>query len=115
MFCPQCGNQAAPDARFCSSCGAAVTAQHVASRGRIVRPRSPRMIAGVCSGVAIHYGWDIALVRILLVVFTFLTGGLGILLYIAAWVILPDALYALPSVTYPYYPPPSQATHGPTV
>ncbi len=95
MFCAQCGNQFAPGSNFCSSCGAS-SIRSAQAGSRIVRPRHPRMIAGVCSGIAIHYGWDINLVRILLAVITCLTGGAALLFYIAAWIIIPDALYALP-------------------
>jgi phage shock protein C len=115
MFCPHCGKQSAPDARFCSSCGAPAANPYAPAQSRIVRPRHPRVIAGVCSGIAIHYGWDIILVRILFAVFTFLTSGLGILLYIAAWAILPDAPYALPPVRSNYGPTPPQPTQGTTV
>ena len=98
MFCPKCGKECVAQANFCSSCGAAIAGvPYVSTRARVVRPRYPRMIAGVCSGIALHYGWDLALVRILLVVFTFVSGGLGALVYVAAWIIIPDALYTLPS------------------
>lgn len=108
MFCPNCGKQSANDANFCSSCGAVAAASLPgrALQTRIVRPRHPRMVAGVCSGFAIYYGWDIALVRILFAVFTCLTSGFGLLLYFAAWVIMPDAPYALPPTIYATQPPP---------
>ena len=97
MYCPHCGKEFAPTANFCSACGGAVAYQPVnGTQSRIVRPRYPRMIAGVCSGFALHFGWDLTLVRVLLVVFTILTSGAGLLCYLAAWIILPDALYALP-------------------
>ncbi len=102
MFCPVCGKQSATDANFCSSCGAAAVTQPVAARARIVRPRSPRMIAGVCSGLAIHYGWDVALTRILVCVFTILTSGLGLLCYLAAWILVPEAPFAVPAVAVAY-------------
>ena len=97
-FCPQCGKQFTPDANFCSACGAhALPApQFTPVAHQIVRPRSPRMVAGVCSGIAIHYGWDVALVRILFAVFVCLTLSSGLLVYAVAWVLLPDAQYALP-------------------
>jgi len=100
MFCPQCGNQSATHSAphsFCSSCGAA-TPSHVAcaAQSSIVRPRHPRMLAGVCSGIAIHFGWDIALVRMTFAVLAFMTTGAAILFYLAAWVILPEAQYAIP-------------------
>ncbi len=105
MFCPHCGKEIAPTANFCSACGAA-TPPHVPIyiQPRILRPRHPRIIAGVCSGVALHYGWNLPLVRILLAVFTLLTSGLGILVYIAAWVLIPDAPYAFPTPTMPQAP-----------
>jgi phage shock protein C len=99
MFCPHCGNQSALQVSaqpiFCSSCGTAVASQTLAQT-RVVRPRNPRMIAGVCSGLAIHYGWDVAVVRILFAVAACLTTGCAIFFYIAAWVLIPEAQYALP-------------------
>ena len=97
MFCPRCGNQAAPYSAFCSSCGSDLpSASAVVQKSPIVRPRQPRMIAGVCSGLAIHYGWDVALVRVLFVVIACLTSGCATLFYIAAWILIPEAPYALP-------------------
>src|ERR1700678_2256218 len=100
MFCAHCGHEFAPNSTFCSACGASgVHAAQAATR--IVRPLHPRMIAGVCSGIAIHYGWDVALVRIAMAVVTCLTTGCGILFYIAAWILIPEAPYALhPPIRY---------------
>lgn len=111
MFCPVCGKESAKDARFCFSCGAAVAQPDATLRPRIVRPRSPRMIAGVCSGLAIHYGWDIALTRVVLCVFTLLTSGVGLLCYLAAWILIPEAPFAEPAVAMagPVAPAPPQA------
>ncbi len=99
--CLSCGRELASDANFCSGCGARVmpVAQpappaYTPAIG-LLRPREGRMIGGVCAAVARHYGWDLALVRILLVVFSCLTSGMGILVYIAAWFLIPDAPYAL--------------------
>jgi phage shock protein C len=101
MFCPHCGNQFESQAAFCPSCGVNVTAQLTGAQcqSRIVRPRRPRMLAGVCSGLAIHYGWDVALVRIVFTVVACLTSGAAALFYLAAWVLIPEAPYALPPVT----------------
>ena len=102
-FCPQCGKQFNPEANFCSACGAyALPApSDYPVRAKIVRPRQPRMVAGVCSGVAIHFGWDVALVRILFAVFVCCTLTTGLLVYVAAWLLLPDAQYALPAPAGP--------------
>jgi phage shock protein C len=108
MFCPHCGKQFTPDANFCPNCGAVTTQQPFTAppaRGRIVRPRNPRLIAGVCSGFALHYGWDVALTRVVFALLTLLTAfWLGVILYIVAWVILPDAQYTLPPGVQPNGP-----------
>jgi len=97
MFCPQCGKQVLDRANFCSFCGRALV--YPAARfyhTRIMRPRQERMVAGVLAGIALAYGWDLTVTRILFVVLVLLTSGLGALAYLAAWVLMPDALYALP-------------------
>lgn len=48
-----------------------------------------RMLAGVASGIAAYVGVDPVVVRIAFVVLT-LVGGLGIPLYLASWVLVPD-------------------------
>ena len=108
MFCPHCGKQFTPDANFCPNCGAASTHQPFNAGmppTRIVRPRHPRLIAGVCSGFALHYGWDVMLTRVVFAVLTLLTAfWLGVILYITGWVILPDAQFNLPHSIQPNGP-----------
>ncbi|MBT3223455.1 MAG: PspC domain-containing protein [Proteobacteria bacterium] len=48
-----------------------------------------RMIAGVCGGIAEHFGVDPTVVR-LAAVFLFLMSGFGILAYIIGWLIIPE-------------------------
>jgi phage shock protein C len=69
---------------------------HYPSTTQLTRPRHNRMIAGVCAGFALHYGWDLNLVRVLTALMIVLT-GVGAIAYIAAWVIIPEAPYALPA------------------
>ena len=108
MFCPSCGTALDSNARFCSQCGASVatttsattnTSYAYGAAGRLTRPRHPRMIAGVCSGLALHYGWDISLVRVIAVVLALCTSGIGGLAYLAAWIIIPEEPYTLPYTT----------------
>ncbi|HWZ53002.1 MAG TPA: PspC domain-containing protein [Granulicella sp.] len=103
MFCPSCGKSIDLNARFCSNCGAAVAAAAPPPTypltGRLVRPRHPRMIAGVCAGFAEHYHWDISLVRVVAVLLAIFTSGIGVLAYLAAWIIIPEAPYTLPYTT----------------
>lgn len=56
---------------------------------RLVRSLDGRMVAGVCSGIADCYDVDVNLVRLAFVVASFF-GFVGVLAYLAAWVILPE-------------------------
>ncbi|MFC4526526.1 PspC domain-containing protein [Dyella halodurans] len=57
---------------------------------RLYRSRSDRKIAGVCGGIAEHFGWDPTLVRLGWVLLT-LMGGSGILIYLILWLVMPEA------------------------
>ena len=56
---------------------------------RLYRPRDPRIIAGVASGLARHLGIPVIAVRIALVVLLGFN-GLGLMLYAAFWAVLPQ-------------------------
>ncbi|WP_356834917.1 PspC domain-containing protein [Arthrobacter sp. APC 3897] len=47
-----------------------------------------RVVAGVCSGLAVHLGWSVSLVRALMVLLA-LAGGAGLVLYAWLWVLVP--------------------------
>ncbi len=101
MFCSKCGNQIQNGARFCSACGASCTPEYPGfypQTGQLTRPRTNRMIAGVCAGLAIHYGWDLSLVRVITALLVVLT-GVGLIAYLVAWVVIPEAPYELPLKT----------------
>ncbi|MFE2750899.1 PspC domain-containing protein [Actinosynnema sp. NPDC059335] len=55
------------------------------------RSRTDRMVAGVCGGAAEMLGVDAALIRILLVAATLFGVGAGAILYLAAWILVPEA------------------------
>jgi len=57
---------------------------------KLRRSRNDRMVAGVCGGLAKMFGMDAALVRIILVAATLLGFGAGAVLYVAAWLIVPE-------------------------
>ena len=120
MFCNKCGKPMEAGARFCPMCGTAhegtATRQPFAGAfrgsGQLVRSRARRMIGGVCAGFADHYGWDLTVVRLITVAITLFT-GLPVLVYIAAWIIIPDGQYALPFGA-PAVPPPPSGPSGTT-
>src|SRR5215472_2618420 len=98
MFCSRCGKQLDLSSRFCPSCGATTATAEVPVRpaAQMFRPRNGRMIAGVCAAFALHYGWDLMVTRIITALLIVMT-GVGALAYIAAWVIIPEEPYALPT------------------
>jgi phage shock protein PspC (stress-responsive transcriptional regulator) len=58
---------------------------------KLRRSRSDRMVAGVCGGIAEMLGVDAPIVRILLVAATLLGFGAGAVLYLVAWMVVPEA------------------------
>ena len=104
MYCSQCGKQVDPTSRFCPGCGATVSAappqpySAYPAPGQLTRSRENRVIAGVCAGLALHYGWDLTLVRVLTALLALFT-GVGAVAYLVAWVIIPEAPYPLPAKT----------------
>jgi phage shock protein PspC (stress-responsive transcriptional regulator) len=53
------------------------------------------MIAGVCAGFALHYGWNLNLVRVITALVALFT-GVGAIAYLVAWVVIPEEPYVLP-------------------
>lgn len=60
------------------------------ARKRLYRDSSDKFIGGVCSGIAAYLNVDPAIVRILFAIITFGGFGLGFLIYILLWIILPE-------------------------
>ncbi|NQX27628.1 PspC domain-containing protein [Microbacteriaceae bacterium VKM Ac-2854] len=54
----------------------------------LVRPRQGKIIAGVCAALAERFGMSAFLVRLIFVL-SMLLPGPQILIYIAAWIIIP--------------------------
>ncbi|SDG99690.1 phage shock protein C (PspC) family protein [Lentzea fradiae] len=57
---------------------------------KLRRSRHDKMLAGVCGGVAKMIGVDAAILRIILVAATLLGFGTGAVLYVAAWILMPE-------------------------
>ena len=68
------------------------------------------MIAGVCAGFALQYGWDVVIVRLVLLL-SVLFAGLPLLAYVIAWVVMPNEQLALPARVVP--PSATQTGSGP--
>jgi phage shock protein PspC (stress-responsive transcriptional regulator) len=87
MYCTACG-KSIPDARLCPYCANAV-AGAAAVTHQLIRPRQGRVIAGVCAGVARHFGWSLTPLRLVWLLL-FLFAGAGGLLYIILWIVIPN-------------------------
>ena len=57
---------------------------------KLYKSRTERKLCGVCGGLAEYFNMDPTLMRLLWVIFT-LAGGAGLLCYIIAAIIMPEA------------------------
>jgi phage shock protein PspC (stress-responsive transcriptional regulator) len=57
---------------------------------QLFRSRKNRRIAGVCGGLGEHFDMDPIFIRAIFLVSLFF-GGLGLLVYIILWILMPDA------------------------
>ena len=129
MYCTRCGGQTGELDRFCGQCGnLAQGASTTGSSFTAAAPPPPpfpaaapgsaplltrslrnRKIAGVCAGIARHFGVDATLVRILFVAMFFCPILPAIIPYFVCWVVMP---LEQPEPFYqasPSYPVASQA------
>lgn len=67
----------------------AQSASQTLQQNALYRHPTEKLVGGVCGGIAAHFGWDPALVRILWLVATIGTGGGGLLAYLVLWGLLP--------------------------
>lgn len=92
MYCNFCGKQIQDDAALCAYCGRRV-GYAATQPQRLIRPpkNSPeRKIAGVCAGFAQYFDLDVTVVRVVWLIVALFGGG-GVLAYIIAWIVMPEA------------------------
>lgn len=106
MYCSSCGTEIPESFRFCSQCGAGSTKGSFTNRQQraLRRPHVDRKVGGVCAGLANYLDVDVTLVRIIFLVLLFWPPGVGLILYIVCWIVMPQEPYLLPA---PSQPPPS--------
>ena len=61
------------------------------TRRRLYRNPDDKMLGGVISGMAAYLGWDVTLLRLLLLVVLICGVGTLIPVYIVCWLIIPEA------------------------
>jgi len=79
----------ADDAVHCTYCGRRIGV--LFAKRKLQRPREGRKLAGVCAGFAQYLELDVTLVRLIWLVGTLFSGGLGLVAYFIAWIIVPEA------------------------
>jgi phage shock protein C len=108
MYCNFCGKQIQDDANLCAYCGRRV-GYVAATPQKMMRPPkgSPdRKIAGVCAAFAEYFDVDVTIVRVVWLVVALFGGG-GVLAYVIAWIVIPEA----PQVVMVPAPPAVQPYH----
>ena len=64
---------------------------------KLYRSRNQRMVAGVCGGLAEYFNVDATLIRVIFLILA-VFGGSGLVIYLAMWILVPDASKAEPMV-----------------
>jgi phage shock protein C len=68
---------------------------------RLLRSQQDRILGGVCGGLGKYLNIDVILVRLFFIVFT-LVGGIGPLVYIILWIVVPSEETVYGNGTSPY-------------
>ena len=92
MFCTKCGVELQENDLFCSKCGKPTRPGYAAAERAsaiLSRPMDRKKLGGVCAGFARYFDMDVTLMRILWLAGVILSGGLVLLVYIAAWILMP--------------------------
>lgn len=112
-YCSSCGNALPPAARFCSACGTVVAGGPPSGfppytppfAPRLLRPIHGRQFAGVCAAFARSYTWDVSLLRIVAVILGIFVFPIPEIIYLAAWIGIPDEATASFAPPIPPSPP----------
>jgi phage shock protein PspC (stress-responsive transcriptional regulator) len=110
MICTHCQRDIADYSNFCYFCGAR---QYRAAEGpvraqkRLMRSVIDKKIGGVCGGFAEYLEVDSTLVRLIWLVAIFVPVPLGLIAYLVAWIVMPQAPLPVPA---PFRAPPAPET-----
>jgi phage shock protein C len=91
MYCPQCGRAYEEKVNFCCHCGAAMFTPTAASKPKkLALSRTNKKIGGVCGGFAEYLDIDPTLMRLIWLMMA-LFAGWGLIGYLVAWIVMPEA------------------------
>ena len=86
--CPFCAEDIRPEARKCRHCGSFLEGGSPLTR-TWHRTRAGKMIAGVCAGLGEEFGISVTIVRLAFLLGTLVGGGMGLVVYLVLWVVMP--------------------------
>jgi phage shock protein PspC (stress-responsive transcriptional regulator) len=58
---------------------------------RLYRSRKEKILGGICGGIAEHIDVDPSLIRLVWIVVSLISLGTGLIVYLAAWIIIPES------------------------
>jgi phage shock protein PspC (stress-responsive transcriptional regulator) len=86
--CPYCAEEIRAEARKCRHCGSMVEGGNAFTR-TWYRVRETKTVAGVCAGLAEQFGVSVTLVRLAFLLSALFGGGMGSVIYLVLWVVMP--------------------------
>jgi phage shock protein PspC (stress-responsive transcriptional regulator) len=82
--CPACFESIDARALRCPKC-----AQRQPEAPGLYRDVPGRLVGGVCAALAMHFNWDLTVMRVVMIVTAAMSGGIGLWAYLALWVMTP--------------------------
>ena len=93
MTCTSCHREIADEAFYCQFCGRRQGARATLFPKPLRRSQADRKLAGICGGIARYLDTDPVFIRVAWVILSIVPGTilLGVLAYVVAWIIVPEA------------------------